>query len=539
MTAAPAGRGGGVQTVRRVITYTLLFVMVVLAAIGLSGLLQRLLDAGNELVSGDSFGLAQSLAFALIAGPLAAGLWWLIWRGLADERERASVAWALYLAFACTIALIVSASGLLSAATALVAGRWEPGAVATGIVWAGVWIWHRWMLRHLTKGPTRLRGVAAVVGSFYGLAIGVGGAVTAFAVVLSAATEALSGLVGVGSPWWQPALQSLVWAAGGGLIWWWFWLRDGGRRLGTGFARVVVVIITGFGAPVLCLAGIAITLFVLLRLAFDPGGPLAERLEPLGFALSAALIGGLVWRYYLGVVTAELSPVRQATRLVTSGVAVAAASSGVGVIINSILAAVGTPLAEGGLRALLLGGISALLVGGATWWLFWRPLARGDERATTGLRVYLVAVFGISTLVALITLILIAFRLFEFGLADVSGDSVLDRVRAPLGVLIATVLVAAYHFSVWRRTLSNAEPVPYRTASIGQVILVTGSDPAPLKLWIDDTIGASVTTWARADAAPSTVDTQQLAAALQGINARRVLVVAGPGDKLDVVPLAG
>lgn len=534
-TLSPAR--GGVQTLRRVITYTLLFVMVVLAAIGLAGLLQRLLDAGNELVAQDSFGLAQSLAFALIAGPLAAVLWWLIWRGLADDRDRSSVAWALYLAFASTVALIVSAVTLLSAASAAIDGRWLANELATGVVWAAVWLWHWWMLRHPLKGPTRLAGVALTVGSFYGLAVGVGGAVTAFAAVVAAATDALADTVSIGAPWWRPVLQSLVWAAGGALIWWWFWFRHGVSRLHTGFARVVLVVVTGFGAVVLCLSGLAVTLFVLLRLAFDPLEPLTERLDPLGIAVAAGLVGALVWRYHRGIVVTHSAPVRRAAALVTSGVALAAAASGVGVIINSILAAVGAPLAESGLRALLLGGISALVVGGPAWWWFWRPLSPDDRPATTARRVYLVAVFGVSALVALVTLILIALRLFEFGLAEVSGESVLDRVRAPVGVLTATVLVAGYHFAVWRREQRTTEAAA--VPSISQVILVTGSDPEPLRRWIVDVVGASVTVWGRADAAGSTVDTARLETALAGVRARRVLVVLGTGDRLDVVPLHG
>ncbi|MHA6667406.1 DUF5671 domain-containing protein [Homoserinimonas sp. A447] len=530
--------GGGVQTVRRVITYTLLFVMVVTAAIGLSGLIGRLLDLENELID-DSSGLAQSLAFTLIAGPLAAGLWWLVWRGLADERDRASVAWALYLAFASTVALIVSASALLSAGAAVAGGRWLASEFATGLVWAGVWFWHRWMLRHPGKGPTRLDGVTLVVGSFYGLAVGVGAAVTAFADLLTAATDALGDSVVIGGPWWQPVLQSLVWALGGGLIWWWHWFRGGVRGLSTGFAQVVLVVVTGFGATALFLTGVAVTLYVALRLAFDPSDPVLERIDPLGFAVSAALIGALVWHYHRGIVARHVAPVRQATTLVASGVSLAAAASGVGVIVNSLLAAIGTPLAEEGLRALLLGGVSALVVGGPAWWLFWKPLSQDDQRTTTGRRVYLVAVFGVSALVALITLILIAFRLFELGLADVSGESVLDRVRAPVGLLAATLLVAGYHFAVWRRAQRNAEPIGPAASAIRQVILVTGSDPEPLRRWIDDTIGASVTLWVRADAAVSTVGTDQLAAALEGVSARRVLVVIGAGDKLEVVPLEG
>lgn len=530
--------GGGVQTVRRVITYTLLFVMVMLAAIGLSGLLGRMLNVGNEVIADDSSSLAQSLAFTLIAGPLAAVLWWLVWRGVRDERDRTSVAWPLYLAFASTVSLIVSASALLSAVATLIGGRWLAGEFATGAVWAGVWLWHRWMLQHRARRPSRLGGVASVIGAFYGLVIGVGGAVTSFGDVLTAATDTLAGVLVIGGAWWQPVLQSVVWAAGGALIWWWHWYVDGAVAVATGFARVVLVIVTGFGALALCLTGVAFTLYTALRLAFDPDDSLAERLEPFGFAVSAALVGALVWVYHRGVAARQVAPVRHATALVSSGVALAVAASGVGVIVNALLAAIGTPLAEDGLRALLLGGVSALLVGAPAWWLFWKPLSPDDQRPTTGRRIYLVAIFGISALVALITLILIAFRLFELGLADVSGQSVLDRVREPLGLLTATLLVSGYHFASWRRD-RLAAGTPAAASAVSQVILVTSADPEPLRRWIDDTIGASVTVWTRADAAGSTVGTEQLEAALAGVSARRVLVVVGPGDELDVVPLEG
>jgi hypothetical protein len=530
-----AASGGAVQTVRRVITYTLLFVMVVLASIGLSGLLTRLLDLGNQVITDDSTGLAEALAFTLIAGPLAVVLWWLVWRGLSDERDRTSVAWALYLALACTVSLIVAASSLLSAVASLVGGRWLTGEFATGLVWAAVWLWHRWMQLHRGKRPSRLVGVTSVIGSFYGLAIGVGGTVGALAHLVTSATDAMTDVVAIGGSPWEAMVQSLVWAAGGTFIWWWHWSREGAARLRSGFARVVLVIITGLGASALCLAGIGVTIHVLLRLAFDPDNSVAERLDPLGFALAAALVGALVWVYHRRVVSAEVSAVREATRLVTSGVALAGAASGIGVVVNALLAALGRPLAEGDLTALLLGGLSALIVGGPAWWVFWKPLSQDGQQGAIGRRTYLVAIFGVSALVALITLILIAFRLFEFGLDDVSGESVLDRVRAPLGLLTATLLVAGYHFAIWRREAADA---PAR-ATLAQVVLVTGSDAEPLRRAIDERLGASVTVWKRADAVESTVSPGQLLEALAEVSARKVLVVAGPGDRLDVVPLEG
>lgn len=537
MTTVTANPSSGAQTVRRVITYTLLFVLVVIAAIGLSGLLGRLLDAANPLIADDSSGLAQALAFTLIAGPLAAVLWWLVWRGLADDRDRSSVAWGLYLALASTVALIVAVTSLASTGAAAVTGRWMPGEFATGLVWAGVWAWHHWMLRHPAKGPVRLVGVAATVGWLFGLAVGVGGAVDALGAVVTAVTDTAGESLVMGTPWWQGVVQSLVWAIGGAVVWRWYWTREGARALGTGFARVILVIVTGFGATALCLAGVGVALHVALRLAFDPDAPLLERLDPLGTAVAAALIGALVWRYYRVVVARQALPVRQATRLVTSGVALAGTASGVGVIVNAVLAAIGEPLADTGLRALLLGGVSALLVGAPVWWLHWKPLSQSRESPTTGRRVYLVAVFGISALVALITLILIAFRLFEFGLADVSAQSVLDRVRAPVGLLTATALVAGYHFAIWRRNRPVGEPAAGRV-TVSRVILVAGSDTEALRTWLEQTGGASVTVWTRADGSGHSVTPEQLETALDGVSSRRALVLVGPADRLEVVPLA-
>ena len=108
IAATPAPATGSAQgTVRRLIVYTILFVLVTITAIGVAQLLERLLPVGTDLVRG-SDGLALSLSFALIGGPLAAVLWWVVWRRLADAAERASLAWGLYLAAMYTVSLIVA-----------------------------------------------------------------------------------------------------------------------------------------------------------------------------------------------------------------------------------------------------------------------------------------------------------------------------------------------------------------------------------------------------------------------------------------------
>lgn len=544
--AAPAV-GGAQRTVRRLIVYGLLFVLVVIAATGLAGLLGRSLDAGTPLAGGGAADLALWLAFTLIGGPLAAGLWWVVWRRLADEAERSSLAWGLYLAAMYTVSLVVATSALLSAAVAGIGGRWLPTEFATGVVWAAVWAWHRWMSRHPVKRPVRLQTVPSVIASAYGLVLLASGAIRVLGtlfdeVLVSPTLPALAG-----APWWRLVLEAFVAAVVGGLVWWWHWFRDGAGALRTGFAAVGLVVVGVLGGAAAMLGGLGTAIWVGLRLAFDPSEPAGEVLAPLGTAIAAALVGAAVWAYHHRVAVARSAGTRRAAALVLAGLGLAAAASGIGVIVNATLGALVSPLVAADSRSLLLGGIAALVVGAPTWWLNWRPTRRldADEITYPGRRVYLIAVFGISAVVALIALLVVGFRIFEFMLDATSGASLVDRVRAPLGLLVATALVFAYHFAVWRHDrglIASQGLAPARR--IARVVLVAPDAAPELERAIESATGASVTVWPReavagAPAAPTAVpDAAVLAAAFAGVTARRVLVLAGPGDRLEVVPLA-
>ena len=554
MTATAPPRPGAAPIVRRVVVYTILFVLVVLTASGVSNLLSRLLDVvtGELLAGTDTFGLAVSLTFTLIAGPLAAVLGWFAWRRLADPPERASLAWALYLVGISTLALVVSTTALLSAGAAAVTAEAFTSEAATGVVWAGVWAGHGFVLRRTDRRPTRLPGTAAVLGGTFGLLIGAGGAMTALTILLDEALAVGLGTDGaagsVGSPWWTGAVQALVWAAGGALVWWWHWRRDGGRTAGTALAGVVLVGVGILGGALLALSGIGTLVFVLLRLAVDRTDTLPVLLEPLGPAIAAALVGGLIWAYHRGVVRRRTAAVRQASTLVTSGISLIAAATGIGVIVNALLATLTTPLAGSDPRTLLLGGISSLLVGGPLWWLTWRPttVPAADPRRSAGRSVYLVVVFGISAVVALITLLVIGFRLFDTVLAGDPG--LLDRIRAPLGLLVATALVAGYHFTVWRQDRAAAAaaapqappagaPAAPPAGLVGELVLVMGPGAEPVAEHLRRLTGAPVTFWQRAGAT-ALPDPARVEQALHGISGDRVLLIVDVDGAVTVIPLA-
>jgi hypothetical protein len=278
-----------------------------------------------------------------------------------------------------------------------------------------------------------------------------------------------------------------------------------------------------------------------------------ELLAPLGSAIAASAIGAVVWRYHRVDGAHRSAATRRASLLVTSGVALAAAASGVGVVVNATLAIAVSPLAGGGMRTLLLGGISSLIVGGLAWWQAWKPTGppQTGDAIPTGRRVYLIVFFGISAVVALIALLVIGYRLFEYVLGDVTGGSLVDRVRASIGVVVAAGVVAAYHFSLWRRERTLLSVSPTQRAAIGQVTLVTGSHAEQLSRAIVEATGAKVVLWKRADGrqetdyeagAPGTgVLIERVTRALSGVAAKHVLLVIGPDSGssryIEVIPL--
>ncbi|RZU64991.1 hypothetical protein EV379_1305 [Microterricola gilva] len=540
--------GSAQRTVRRAIVYTLLFVLVTVAGIGMSGLLGRVFEAGSAIASGGSSALAQSLAFTVIGAPLAALLWWWLWRRLDDAEERSALTWGLYVAAMYLVSLIVFTVSTVDAAQSMIRGSWEPATLASAIVWFGIWLAHRAMSRNADRGPLRLATVPVVLGAFYGLVAASSGAVSAFGVLLDNAIRGVNAVVLAGEGVFAPLSHGLLWLLVGGVIWWLHWVHGGAARVTTGLASVMLIWVAVLGGSLLSLSGVGISLFVLLRLAFDRGEPIGVVTDPLGEAIAAALVGAVVWRYHWLVTRERSAGVQRASSVVVSGVGMAATASGIGVIINALLATLSTSLAGSDSRTLLLGGLSAFLVGGVVWWFTWKPVepVSAAEQRDTSRRVYLVAMFGLSAIVALIALLIVGYGVFVFALDSTTGTSLIEQVRAPLGLLIATAAVFGYHFSVWRRDRAAvALATPVRVRTIGEVILVTDAASAPQRKLIEELTGASVTTWVRADApgespgaASPGLAEERLSEALNGVTAARLLVITGADGAVQLVPLA-
>lgn len=525
---ATTATGRAQTVVRRIIVFVLLLTLVVIAAIGIAGLIERIIGAGATL-AGDDAGLARSLAFAIIGAPLAGVLWWWERRRLAsDAFERASLVWTLYLTVATLAALITSVSALAITVNAGIDGRWQPADAAAAIVWAGIWAWHRHMRRSPVTAPTRLPLLPVQLSALYGLVVAASGAVNAIAALVSEALVGVAPVLADSRTWFVPVLQALVWLAVGMVVWWWHWFREGARDERGGFATVVLVVIIGASAST-ALLGLGTVLFVVLRLLFDTDAP-AEMLSPLGPAIGAALVGAIVWDHHRQVMSARSERARRAARLVVSGVALIGAASGFGVVINALLATLGPTLVDSNPRTLLLGGLSALVVGAPVWWIAWGPhRAVGEtDAADPARRVYLVVVFGASAIVALVALLVIGYRVLEVLIVGGAGG-LIEHIRAPFGLLCATAVVFAYHLVIWQRDrrVAPTTTAPERPA-LARVVLVAGGEADPIATHIRAELGVPVTVWRTTDDGGALGDEAipGLVESLRGVSARRALVIA-------------
>ncbi len=581
-TASPGTASG---SARRIVVLGLLGILVVVAVTGLTSALGRISadldpDLDPAIEADITSALAESLAAFLIAGPAAVGLWWIFWRRVDTPRERSSAAWGLYVALLSTIALIAGSVGVLSALADLVHGRWHPDSAAAGLVWLGIWAWHRWMARHPVKSPTRLSNLATAAGAAYGLILGAIGAIGALSALGEWVTHPFGDRAYLAHPGWQPMLGSLVWAAGGTLVWWLHWVRRGGRNLRTPAAEALTVVIGVALAVALALGGTATALYAVLQAAVGLAGGVPSMLDQLPSALATGTVGAAIWAYHHRVVSTRSPGVRDAARLLVSALSLVALAIGIGTLVS---AGLGIPAPELGesLGGLACTGVSALAVGAPTWWLTWRPRQPQAERPSdlgseARRRTYLILVFGCAGLVGVVAAIVALTRVLESVLGGSSGVSLLGGIRGPLGLLVATGLVSGYHVAVWRadaRARYAAQPpdadptsseVPMQpTAKAGPVdagatrrrlatvILVGHGDLGDVATALADALGVSVAAWERTDAIthsdpglearpPAATTPDEVIAAVLAADwggAEHLLVTVGQNASVNVVPV--
>ncbi|MGZ4494615.1 MAG: DUF5671 domain-containing protein [Nocardioides sp.] len=543
-----SARGAGAPTdahaLRRVFQYLLLYGLLVVLALGLSGLLGRLLER-DVLVTGDRVGLARDLAFTVVGGPLFVGV--ALWsrRRFAEDREEArSLGWAFYVTAAALTSLLVAMTGLSQVL------RWAVGlegydgrAVAQVVVWGGLWGAHWWIDGRVT--PREHARVHHLVGSLVGLvtsAVGLAG-------LLSGGLRVLLGLEGAAviAGGGSPMLPGLVTLVVGVPVWVVYWAR-GAASYERDTLWLAYVLLAGVAGGLVTAIVSASTLLysVLVWLVGQPGTvSAAVHFDSAPTAAAAAVVGAVVWWYHQAVLSADgpgpRTEVRRVYEYLMAGVGLLAAAGGVVVLVAALVEALaGRAFVGGDAVNTLLAAATLLAVGAPVWWLYWRSIqtsAQGvpaDELTSATRRVYLFVLFGIGGLAAVVALIVGVYFFFRDVVEGTLGAETLRSMRFPLGVLLTTAAVAGYHWAVYR---SDRERAPAAVEAHGpRFVLLVGPPDREIAHEVARRTHGRVQAWSRADDGVGSWSVDEVMAALEGSTATEVMVLS-EAEGLRAIPV--
>jgi hypothetical protein len=537
--------GGGEGELRRLFLYGVLFIALALTATGAYGLLRLVLAGARPAVGSDAADLARNLAFVIVAAPVYALLWRWIRPRLADPEERASFAWAAFMAAVQLLALVAAATGLAELLAVLFgAGRGWVDPTSQLVVAAAVWAWHWWLFGREGVRPSTGRDLTLLGGSAFGLialSVAVGAVLSSLA---GSAYERLFSETVVGGTT-EALRRGLAWAVTGGIVWSWYWLRHG-RGLQRTRLWHAYTLLLGVLAPLVTLlaaAGTLLALVLVWLLGNTFGDTAVSWFRPVPGTLVTGGVALAVWAYHRTLIGTDPGVFRtepgRIYRYLMAGAGLAAASIGIGAIVSAAIQALQPATAGEGPINTLLYGVTAIAVGGPVWWGSWRKAqaaTKADPEAelrSPSRRSYLVLWVGVVGVVALIALIVTVYQFVEGALESRSLLSILDSARGAIGTLVAAGAVGAFHLAVWRsdRAAAPAE-APRR---IRHVLLVGGEDADRVAAQIREQTGAHVAVWHRLDDGEVTLDAESVIARLSELDEPRVLVVAEPGGP-EVVP---
>ena len=458
--------GAGVH-IRRLFVYLLMLAMLLLAGLGVVGLIDAVWPSSGVIVD-NSAAAARSIAFVLVGLPVYAGLWWYTLRQFADDpREERSLGWAFYLVVALVGSLVATMALVGAILSSLVDGDTPDRTVTiNAVVWAGVWLAH-WVVSR--RHPT-LRGEQThlLLGSVAGLGWTFAGLIATVGAVLSTIYDRLflTSIAGGGvDDLLRPAMVLVV----GIPVWWWYWIRHQRNGQRSVLWLMYTLLLGVMGGLVTAISGAGVALFtVIIWFIGDIGTSAANHFDALAVPVASVAIGVGGWLYHAHVVGQRDETTRVEVDRVYSYLVAAAgllvAASGIATLIASVLIAASTrgSVATDTGDAVAV-ALTLLLIGAPLWWRYWSTIQRfrridlADELGSVTRRIYIVALFGVAAIVAVISLIVIVFIVVEDALEGVVGADTIEASAVAVALLVTAGATFWYHLAVFREDRSDME----------------------------------------------------------------------------------
>lgn len=488
-------------SIRRLFQYALLFGLLSVSAVGVAGLIGRLFDLGH-VIAENKTDLARDITFSIVGIPLylLVGRWTK--RTLSeDPSERRSIAWNLYLSIVSLTALITTmtaAYGILL--WAITDQDFRGQQLSRLLVWGLVWMVH-WQLIERTSREEESRA-HFIIGSLIGLgttSVGFGNLISSVAQLLMGSDEK-SVLIESSNP----TLRAISLVIVGLPVWYQYWLRIA-HNLNRELIWFSYVLLVGVAGGFIAFVASTSVIFydVLVWFFGDTSSDIAsQHFNDSISALGSGLVGLAVWWYHAGIVKdakeSERSEVRRVYEYIISGISLIAAAAGLMMILVAIFESLtpGEIVSTTSSTNTLLVALTLILVGAPVWWFFWNRIERhvavdGHEQSSPTRRIFLLMLFGVSSVAAVISVLTGVFLFLDDLLNSQLGSETVRQMRYALSILIANAAIGWYHWSIYRHERSISVRKPKREKFI---VLVGPHDPT-LAEAVQREVGGTVQMW--------------------------------------------
>lgn len=494
---ASAIRGQGI---RRFFQYGTQYLVFVLSAVGLTGLIGRALGR-STVISGSQSDLALDIAFATVGVPLFMALvFWTRRLMSRDPNEVQSIAWAIGSSASTLTGLGVTMYAAFNCGLWVVGSQPYDGYdIAQFLVWGAATV-VLWAVDQAYT-PERNQRPHLFIGSAIGLVV----SSVAIANALTAATEILLNYGGqtIYSDNLTPLWRGIVLAVVGVPVWALYWFEHAQPTKRDGLWYGYVLLLGTAGGLIASIAAASSVLYrTFVWLVGDPTTTsAATHFRDVPAAAAVALVGAGVWWYHQGQMRTPgaRNEIDRIFDYSMSGIGLVATGVGIGYAIVAFIEGVtsATVLTGGSVMNALLLAATLLLVGTPVWGAYWQRIGyhvgvdRDAELAAPTRRGYLFLLFGIGGVAAIVSLVTSVY-MFTDDLLNVGlSSSTLFRTRFALATLVATGGIAGYHWLIYDR-----ERDAMRATQHGpRYVLLVGPKDEHLEHAIEHATGGRVHTW--------------------------------------------
>lgn len=509
-------------SVRRLFQYALLYGLLVISAIGVSGLIGRLFDSGEVIVQSRT-DLARDITFAIIGIPLYFAISRWTQRTLnQDKSERHSLAWNSYLSVVCLTALISVMTAAYRVVNWAIGDEIFRGAdLANVMIWGLIWIAH-WQLIQSNSTQDEVR-FHYIIGSLIGLgtlSFGVGALIAEVARQLIGADEK-SLLIDNGNA----AFRAISLIVIGLPVWYQYWLSRSLelKRELLWYSYVLLIGVAG-GFITLVISGSVMIYDLLVWYVGDPQeNLLARHFSSSAGALGSAVVGFASWWYHAHVLQSDVlqsdavqsevvqsdasrkeityksrDELRRVYEYIISGISLIAAAAGLMMIIVAIIESLtpGEVISTTSSTNTLMIAITLLIVGAPIWYFFWTRIEshvveESEELSSPTRRIFLLMLFGVSSVAAVVSVLTVVFIFLDDLLNNQLGSETVREMRYAIAILAANAAIGWYHWSIYRAE----RMVSVRKPRKEKFVVLVGPQDVALAAAIKAEFGGQVQMW--------------------------------------------